>query len=204
MFVPISTFHGSGMSPTSDPAASDTAERHLDLIVKISTDQDKDAFDELFQWFGPWVKAMMLKLGANNDLAEDLMQDTMMTVWMKAGQFASWKGSAGAWIFTIARNKRIDRFRRQSTRHYVDVDGMEFADDAPDGEDMVLADERDRIVSNATAGLPEELREIVRLAFVEEKSQTEIASELGIPLGTVKSRTRRAYQKIRDELEDVL
>lgn len=183
---------------------ADIATRHRDLIVRVAEHQDKQAFAELFEWYAPRVKAMLLKLNSSNELAEDIMQDVLMTVWLKADKFAAAKGSVGTWIFTITRNRRIDAFRKQSSRHYMDIDEMEFADDAPAADDVLLSDEQDRLVADVAATLPEDMREVIQLAFVEDKSQTSIADELGIPLGTVKSRTRRAFQKIREKLEDVL
>lgn len=199
MYAPVDTIPGSRSGVDQDPA-----EQHIELIRRVSAYQDKQAFQELFLFYAPRIKAFMLKQKADAELAEDLMQETMLTVWNKAGQFASWRGSLATWIFTIARNKRIDRFRRQGTRHYVDVDELEFADDSPDGEDRMLAGERDRLVGEAARKLPDDQKEVIRLAFAEELSQSEIAARLGLPLGTVKSRMRLAYQRIRKELEDVL
>ena len=128
----------------------------------------------------------------------------MRFIWQKANQFSNWRGSLNAWIFTIARNKRIDRFRKQGVQHYLDIEDFEFADDKPDGEMQVESAQRDAIVSNATKALPEEQKQVIELAYVEEMSQSEIAKKLKIPLGTVKSRTRLAFQTIRQELEEML
>ncbi|MEX0347321.1 MAG: sigma-70 family RNA polymerase sigma factor [Rhizobiaceae bacterium] len=182
---------------------SDT-EIHGALMERIAVGRDKKAFESLFAHFAPKIKALMLKQDSDPELAEDLMQDTMLTVWNKAHQFASWRGSVSAWIFTIARNRRIDRFRRQGTRHYIDIADYEIADETPDSEDCIMAGERDRLVAEATSHLPEEQKQIIAMSFVENLAQTEIADRLGIPLGTVKSRMRLAYKKIKTNLEDVL
>ncbi len=165
---------------------------------------DKEAFGQLFQFYAPRIKALMMKQGSDAELAEDLMQDTMLSVWQKAEQFSNWRGSLNAWVYTIARNKRIDRFRKQGTQHYVDVSEYDLVDDNPDSERQVSSMQQDRIVSEATASLPAEQRQVVHLSYVEELSQSEIAQKLGIPLGTVKSRTRLAFRAIRKELEAVL
>ena len=199
MIIPTPPLSDRSMNKDADIAA-----RHRDLIVRIAQTQDKAAFGELFDWYAPRIKAMLLKQNASNDLAEDIMQDVLLNVWLKADKFAASRGTAAAWIFTIARNRRIDLFRKQSSRHYLDVDEMEFADDAPGGDDMLVASEQDGLVAEAASTLPSEMQEVIQLAFVEEKSQSEIASELGIPLGTVKSRTRRAFVKIKEQLEGVL
>lgn len=183
---------------------ADLARHHRELIARIAEHQDREAFAQLFDWYAPRIKAMVYKQSGSSDLAEDIMQDVLLTVWLKAGQFAASKGSVSTWIFTIARNRRIDVHRKQSSQHYLDIGEMEFADDAPAGDDLLLADEQDNLVSQAASTLPEEMREVIHLAFIEEKSQREIAGELGIPLGTVKSRTRRAFEKIKQNLEDVL
>lgn len=185
-------------------ADADLARRHRTLIGLVSESRDKEAFAELFDWYAPRIKAMLLKQCGSSEMAEDIMQDVLLTVWLKAGQFASSKGAVSTWIFTIARNRRIDAFRRQSSRHYVDIGEMEFPDDAPESEEILLSEEKDGLIARAAATLPEEMQEIIHLAFVEEKSQSQIAGELGIPLGTVKSRTRRAFEKIKQELEGVL
>ncbi len=182
----------------------DAAEVHGELMRRIADARDKQAFERLFAHFAPKIKALMLKHDSDPELAEDLMQDTMMTVWNKAHLFSRWRGSAGAWIFTIARNRRIDRFRRQGTRHYVDIGDYDIPDGEPDSEAVMLESERDRLVSEATRDLPDEQKQIITMSFVDDLAQTEIASRLGIPLGTVKSRMRLAYKKIRTNLEDVL
>ena len=182
----------------------DCVSNHLGLIARVAEAQDKEAFGKLFEYYGPRVKALMMKQGSESELAEDLMQETLLTVWQKASQFSRFRGSLSAWIFTIARNKRIDRFRKQGTSHYVDISEYDFEDDRPDSEKQVESQERDQIVRNAAATLPQEQKQVIELAYVEELSQTQIANKLGIPLGTVKSRTRLAFGSIREKLEDLL
>ena len=182
----------------------ETTEIHAALMERVALARDKKAFEQLFAHFAPKIKALMLKHDSDLELAEDLMQDTMLTVWNKAHQFSTWRGSPSAWIFTIARNRRIDRFRRQGTKHYVDIGDYDVPDDDPDGEQLVLDAERDRLVADAASGLPDEQKQIIAMSFVDNLAQSEIADRLGIPLGTVKSRMRLAYKKIKTNLEDVL
>lgn len=182
----------------------DTGDIHARLMERVAQARDKHAFERLFVYFAPKIKALMLKHDSDPELAEDLMQDTMMTVWNKAHQFSTWRGSTSAWVFTIARNRRIDRFRRQGNRHYVDIVEYDMPDDTPDGEQVAMATERDRLVAQATRSLPDEQKEIITLSFIDNLAQTEIAAKLGLPLGTVKSRMRLAYKKIKTNLEDVL
>lgn len=187
-----------------DRVNKDDVERNVRLLAKVAGEKDKEAFGELFSYYAPRLKALLMKQGSGAELAEDLMQDTMLAVWQKAEQFSNWRGNLNAWIFTIARNKRIDRFRKQGVQHYLDIEDFDFADDRPDGEMQIESVQRDAIVNNATSALPDEQKQVILLAYVEELSQSEIAKKLKIPLGTVKSRTRLAFQSIRKELEEVL
>jgi RNA polymerase sigma-70 factor (ECF subfamily) len=151
--------------------------------------------------FGPKVKAMMLRHGADIETAEEIAQETMIAVWRKAHLFVESKGSVATWIYTIARNLRIDRIRRQHVwQPYEDT-----FDDLPSGEE--LAEERivrvqeQACISAALERLPLEQREVITLAFIDGLSHSQIAEKLTLPLGTVKSRVRLAYQKLRDEME---
>lgn len=155
----------------------------------------------LFQTYAPRVKSYMMRQGADPNTAEELAQETLLTVWRKAGLYSGEKGSATTWIFTIARNLRIDRLRREVAWQPLpdDIEEEASADPAPD--ELVSERERRDRVQSALAGLPADQAEVVTLAYVEGLSHSEIAERLGLPLGTVKSRMRLAYQKIRGELE---
>jgi len=177
---------------------------HLQLIFRIAEHSDKQAFGVLFEYYAPRVKALMMRQGCGAETAEDLMQDTLLAVWQKAAQFCKSRSNVSAWIFTIARNKRIDRFRKQGTNHYLDVSELELEDDTPGSDDQIEAFERDNIVREAAQELPSEQKQIIEMAYVEELSQSQIADKLGIPLGTVKSRTRLAFGTIRGKLEALI
>ena len=182
----------------------DQTSDHVMLMARVAKNKDKQAFAALFAYYAPRVKAMMMKHSVEPELAEELMQETMLTVWTKAEQYSKGRGSVSAWMFTIARNKRIDRFRKQGTGHYVDVDDYDFPDESHDTEGQMLSLERDRLVSAATEKLPEDQKQVIWMSFIQDLPQVEIAKQLGIPLGTVKSRMRLAYNKIKNELEGVL
>lgn len=176
-----------------------------DLIALMSRIRERDrvAFEELFLHFGPRVKALMMKSGAEHALAEDIVQDVFMAVWRKAHYFAPDRGSVSAWIFSIARNARIDRLRRQSSRPYDDIADLELQAEGPDAEDELAASQRADRVADALTELPEEQRLIIEMAYMQDMAQTEIAKRLSLPLGTVKSRMRLAYAKLKQKLEEV-
>lgn len=174
-----------------------------DLLQRVAANGDVEAFKALFQTYAPRVKSYMLRQGADASTAEELAQETLLTVWRKASLYSDDKGSATTWIFTIARNLRIDRLRKEVAWQPLpeDNDQQPSPDPAPDEE--LSERERGERVRAMLAELPADQAEVVTLAFVEGLSHSEIATKLGLPLGTVKSRMRLAYQKIRDALEDL-
>ncbi|HRN85101.1 MAG TPA: sigma-70 family RNA polymerase sigma factor [Hyphomicrobium sp.] len=172
-----------------------------DLLQRVAANRDVEAFRMLFQTYAPRVKSYMMRQGADPNTAEELAQETLLTVWRKAELYSGDKGSATTWIFTIARNLRIDRLRREVAWQPLpdDIEEEASADPAPD--EIVSEHERRDRVQAVLAELPADQAEVVTLAYVEGLSHSEIAERLGLPLGTVKSRMRLAYQKIRGELE---
>jgi len=173
-----------------------------DLLQRIALDRDPQAFQDLFRLFGPRIKAMMMRQGADAAAAEDIAQEALFTVWRKAHLFVAQKGGGATWIYTIARNLRIDRFRRQAPYQDLPEEMHEIAsdDDLPD-EALNRNQQRERI-RKVLETLPPEQYEVVHLSYVEGLSHSEIASALGAPIGTVKSRMRLAYEKIRDAVEE--
>lgn len=173
------------------------------LLARVAEHNDKAAFTALFAHFGPLLKGFMMRKGANADLAEDLAQDTMVLVWRKAALYTPVRGSVSTWIFTIARNLRIDKFRRTGGYHFADIADFELESDEPGNDMQVNAKQEAARVSAAIAGLPDEQRQVIQLAYLDDLTQMEIAEKLGQPLGTVKSRMRLAYQKLQRTLEDL-
>jgi RNA polymerase sigma-70 factor (ECF subfamily) len=172
------------------------------LMIRVS-ERDRVAFETLFSHFGPRVKALMLKSGAEHALAEDLVQDVFMAVWRKAHYYVPERGTVSAWIFSIARNARIDRLRRQSSRPYEDITEMDLQAPEPDAEQEFAATQRAGLVADALVELPDEQRQIIELAYMHDMAQSEIAARLSLPLGTVKSRMRLAYAKLKQKLEEI-
>lgn len=175
-----------------------------DLLSRIATDRSDAAFRSLFDEYGPRVRHFMLKLGADPALAEELTQQTLITVWRKAQLYSAEKGSASTWIYTIARNLRTDHIRRQRAwQELSDEHAQAIPSEEPSPEQVVSARERQARVQEVLGDLPPEQLEVVRLAYMDGLAHGEIAERLSLPLGTVKSRIRLAYQKLRVALEDL-
>jgi RNA polymerase sigma-70 factor, ECF subfamily len=188
------------------PALPQRSSSHIvmaDLLQRIAERGDAQAFEELFQSFAPRVKSYMMRQGADPTTAEELAQETLLMVWRKAGLYSRDKGSASTWIFTIARNLRIDRLRREVPWQELPEGHDEISSDDPNPEEIVSAWERQERTQTALATLPEDQKAVVSLAYLEGLSHSEIAERLSLPLGTVKSRMRLAYQKIREAVEDL-
>lgn len=166
------------------------------LLQAVGKKQDKAAFAELFEYFAPRIKSFLLKGGANPDQADELAQETMIAVWQKAGQFDPAKASASTWIFTIARNRRIDALRKVS-RPEVDADDLDLADDALPASEMLSQQEETDIMADAISALPPEQADLLYKSFFEDKTHADIAKETNLPLGTVKSRIRLALDRLR-------
>jgi len=165
-------------------------------------DQDRAAFAALFAHFAPRVKSYMLRLGSDSMQAEELAQEALATVWRKADRYDPSRAAASTWIFTIARNLRIDAFRRRNHPE-PDPNDPALVPDQPVSADTVVAHKQDAVrIRKALAELPEEQREVLHLSFFDDQTHTEISDSLGIPLGTVKSRIRLAFGRIRTMLED--
>jgi len=199
-------YHSEGWAPRRSSAAMTTPrtapDGYADMIGAIAAHADRAAFARLFEHFAPRVKSYMLRLGAEPQLAEELAQETLLAVWRKAAAFDRAKAAPSTWIFTIARNLRIDAARRSRRG-----DPVEDPSDTPDAEptpDAVLAAaQSEGRIQQALGALPPEQAEVVRLSFFSDKPHSEIAEALKLPLGTVKSRLRLAMARLRDLLGDL-
>ncbi|ABS66875.1 RNA polymerase, sigma-24 subunit, ECF subfamily [Xanthobacter versatilis] len=173
------------------------------LVVAIARTGDREAFAQLFRHFAPRVKAFLMRSGLSANAAEELAQETLLMVWRKASYFDPARAAASTWIFAIARNLSIDLKRRERHISTVDADAADEEADETSGETILMGAERDARVRAALAKLSEEQATIVRLSFFQEKPHSQIAQELGIPLGTAKSRVRLALSRLRTLLEDL-
>ncbi|MBM3492019.1 MAG: sigma-70 family RNA polymerase sigma factor [Alphaproteobacteria bacterium] len=171
------------------------------LVARVAEGADRSAFAELFRRFAPRLKAYLMRLGADEGGAEEVVQEAMLTVWRRAATFDARQASVATWIFTIARNKRIDRFRRERRPEFDPHDPMlaPAADPAPD--ESLGAQQEECRLAEALAALPAEQADLLRLAFFDSLSHADIAARSGLPLGTVKSRVRLALGRLRRALD---
>ncbi|WP_054144549.1 sigma-70 family RNA polymerase sigma factor [Bosea sp. AAP35] len=173
------------------------------LVQAIASSADRQAFARLFDHFAPRVKGLLMRGGTPADLAEELAQETLMTVWRKAALFDPTKAGAGTWIATIARNLRIDHARREKRVRLSRVFEI-LEEESPEQPDQVVSgSERDARVRDALTSLSKDQYKVVELAFLEGFSHQDVATRLSIPLGTVKSRLRLAMAHLRRHLEDL-
>lgn len=167
------------------------------LVRQVAQVQDRAAFAALFDHFAPRIKAYLMRQGTPGQQAEELAQEAMLALWRKAALFDPARASAATWIFTIARNLRIDALRR--ARHPMpDFDDPALAPMPDEGAERGLEVQQDEAaLRRALALLPPDQKDIVMLSYFSDKPHSQIADELGIPLGTVKSRLRLAMARLR-------
>jgi RNA polymerase sigma-70 factor, ECF subfamily len=179
------------------------ADNAAEWIKAIALRQDRAAFASLFEFFAPRIKAMLMRSGAAADAAEDVAQEALLMVWRKAAYFNAERASPAAWIFTIARNLRVDRLRiDKRAALYAPLEMVE--PESPGGPDEILtASERDDRVRVALEQLSQEQIRVVQLSFFEGRAHGDIAALLNLPLGTVKSRIRLAMTRLRNLLGEL-
>lgn len=170
------------------------------LMLAVRDAGDRAAFAQLFRHFAPRVKSYLMKSGASAARAEECAQDVMTTLWQKAAMFDPERASVSTWIFTIARNRMIDMVRRD--RRPDPEPAPWDRDSEPDQAEVYAAAEESRNLSAALADLPEKQRSLIQRAFYGDLSHSEIASETGLPLGTIKSRIRLALDRLRVRLSE--
>jgi len=179
-----------------------SADEAADLIEAIATGQDRVAFAALFRHFAPRIRAFLMRGGADSEAAQEVAQEAMIMVWRKAASFDRARASAATWIFTIARNKRIDLLRRVGKPAIEAEDWLTAFAPADGGPDKsITADQTYNRMKELMGSLSAEQLAVIRKAFFEDKTHTAIAEELGLPLGTVKSRIRLALGRLREALE---
>lgn len=168
------------------------------LLIAVRDRQDKVAFATMFRHFAPRIKAFLMKSGANAALAEECAQDVMATLWQKSHLFDPARASVATWVFTIARNRRIDALRKSRRPEPEDLPWGPEAE--PDQSEVLeLQQETDRLGA-ALAQLPAKQRALIERAYYGDLTHREIAAETGLPLGTIKSRIRLALDRLRHHM----
>ncbi|MEM7060928.1 MAG: sigma-70 family RNA polymerase sigma factor [Pseudomonadota bacterium] len=184
-----------GPNPDQPEQSDDAA-----LIHAIAQNADKAAFSVLFGRFAGRVKGFLIKSGAAPEQAEEIAQEVMITVWRKAKSYDPTKAAVATWIYTIARNRRIDQIRREN-RPEPDPDDPQYQPDPePDSALQFARETRDAKVRAALSELSADQLDVVRLSFFAGLSHGEIAAQLSLPLGTIKSRLRLSFARLRGEL----
>ena len=177
---------------------------HSELIVRVASKRDRASFVQLYEYFAPRVKSFLIGQRVPLDVADEVLQEVMLAVWNKAALFNPDKAAASTWIFAIARNKRIDRIRKDTNPDFDPEEPSLQPGDFAAADDSVLDRQRKEAVGKALAELPDDQRTVIELSFMKGLSHSQIAEQLGLPLGTVKSRIRLAFQRLRGELGEVL
>jgi RNA polymerase sigma-70 factor, ECF subfamily len=188
------------------PMQADNPEHAAELLARIASEKSRAAFAELFRHFSPRLQAYATRQFGNEQTAMDLVQETMANVWHKAHLFKADRGSAATWIFTIARNIRFDFLRKNKHRqHDLSADDLwPILAEENESLDDDYALDNDLLMQQLavyTESLPKAQRIVIQLIYIEGKSQQEVADALDIPLGTVKSRTRLALQKLKELIQ---
>lgn len=170
-------------------------------MIAVRDSRDRAAFGRLFDHFAPRLKAMMLRGGLRDGTAEDVVQDVMLAVWHKAGQFDPHRADAAGWIYGIARNRRIDMARRRPLAQPDEMPELESQE--PDAAQIVALQQEARHLAEALARLGPEQAEALRIAYFEDIPHSRISEMTGLPLGTIKSRIRLGLERLRHELRKI-
>ncbi len=161
--------------------------------------RDTQAFSQLFEHFAPRIKGYLIKSGADATMAEECAQDVMTTLWRKAAQFDPSRASVATWIFTIARNRRIDMIRRNRRPEPEELPWGPEPD--PPQSEVIEAQQEAAQLAEAIATLPDAQRSLIEKAYFSDLTQAEIAATTGLPLGTIKSRIRLALERLRHAMK---
>ena len=190
------------MALTGESAAIPAPEVLADLVMRVAAG-DKQAFAALFRFYAPRLKSFLTRQGYGDIECEDLVQETMLSIWRKASSFDSSKAGVSTWIYTIARNLGVDRRRRDGRgANWRELVTFDDVDPDPSVEARLIASQSETRVRNALTALPDEQAAVIHMTFYGEDPQAVIAKTLGIPLGTVKSRVRLALARLRKTMDD--
>jgi RNA polymerase sigma-70 factor (ECF subfamily) len=193
---------GRDMATAQNEAKSNETEALTSWVLAIAETQDREAFAKLFGLLAPKVKGYCMKRGASAAEAEETVQETMIQVWRRAKQFDPKRAKVTTWVFTIARNKRIDQFRKEQHPEITEDDVIQNMSETVDAHTRIENLESGATLSDRMKELPEDQTQVIHKAFFEDKTHQVIAEELGMPLGTVKSRIRLALSKLKSSMSE--
>lgn len=185
----------------SEIPSEPSRDRQVELVARVARNGDERAFAELFDHWAPRLEGHLRRSGVDSARAEELVQETMTVLWTRADLFDPERASLATWLHRIARNRLIDATRAARVRAFDDAEPMLRPEEIESAE---IGIDRARIeagVGAALAALPDEQRHLVRLAFFDDLSHSQIAEATGLPLGTVKSRLRLAFGRLKKSLE---
>ena len=168
----------------------------IELVKKVSEERNELAFSEIFDFIAPKINAYYVKNNIGIEQAEELTQEVLSTIWVKAKQFDPEKSKFITWSFTIARNKKIDFYRKNKKSDVNEEDIRDFLYEDNKYDDYEL----ESTIKNITQELDENQKKLIKMSFFEQKSHKNIAAELEIPLGTVKSRIRASLNKMQKHI----
>ena len=185
---------------SKQPNNGDQLRALSECLARVAAKRDKAAFGQLFDHYAPLIRAYSLARDPGADLvADDLVQEVMTRVWLKADKYNGQLANLNTWIFTLARNCRIDYLRRNS-RYATEIDPTDIFNDIEDeGLGPFQQAQQTRAGESIRTGLeqlPREQAEILTKVYLEGKSHQQASDELHLPLGTVKSRVRLALKKL--------
>lgn len=168
-------------------------------LLAVRDRRDRAAFGDMFDYLAPRLKGFVIRCGARPALAEEIVQDVMLTIWRKAAMFDPHKAQASAWIYQIARNRHIDIVRKES-RPVPDELGEDPGSE-PDASQILALEQEAVHLKQAIAQLHPDQKEMIEKAYIGDLTHQEISTQTGLPLGTVKSRIRLGLGRLRKELK---
>lgn len=183
------------------PTAEDERSAATRDLMAVRDQRDRASFARLFDRFAPRLKAMMLRAGLRDGTADDVVQDVMLAVWHKAAQFDPHRADAAAWIYGIARNRRIDLARRRPLPQPEEV--PEVASLEPDAAQILALQQEAGHLAEALSRLAPEQAQALRAAYFEDIPHSRISEMTGLPLGTIKSRIRLGLERLRHDLRKI-
>jgi RNA polymerase sigma-70 factor (ECF subfamily) len=187
-----------GRDRVSQPTEPQFTEQTRQMLA-VRDRRDREAFGQLFDYFAPRLKAVAMRSGAGSAAAEDIAQDVMLTIWHKADRFDPHRAQVSAWIFQIARNRRVDIARKENRPV---PEEMKIADGIEDDAAQIMAIEQETgELKTALSRLKPDQREMIEKAYLGELTHKEISDTTGLALGTVKSRIRLGLERLRHELK---